>query len=236
MTGIEVPLEVAALLCAGCAAAGVWAGRVGAHRRLNPRSDVAAGALGTLTKPEVVTKAVDLATRRNVIRAAPQAVLHGRIDQIEALGTLWTSDTHAEVREHVAAVMRAGLRRGDRMAHGEGNAFTITLTGADERAAVRIADRLRHRLAQLRLPQLGNDGTLTASFGVAAERFGDDEDAIATRARRALDAAVAKGTDHVVPASETEEIMLLPAPAPSPTPASLAASQPEPATRTGSAA
>jgi GGDEF domain-containing protein len=213
MTGIEVPLEVAALLCAGCTVAGVWAGRVRAHRRLDPRRGVAAGPLGALQRPEVFAKPVDLAARRNAMRAASQAVLHGRIDRLETLGTDWNSDTHAEVREHVAAVMRAGLRRGDRMAHGEGNAFTITLTGADERTAVRIADRLRRRLAQLRLPQLGSAAPLTASFGVAAERFGDVDDAIATRARRALDAAMAAGTDHVVPASEIEEIMLLPSPA-----------------------
>ncbi len=212
MTGIEVPLEVAALLCAGCAAAGVWAGQVRAHRRLDPRRSAAPDPLAALKQPEVLAKAVDLATRRNAMRAASQAVLQGRIDQLDPR---WNSDTHAEVREHVAAVIRAGLRRGDRMAQGEGNAFTITLTGADERAAVRIADRLRRRLAQLRLPQLGSAAPLTASFGVAAERFGDGDDAIASRARRALEAAVAAGTDHVVPASEIEEIMLLPAPAPS---------------------
>lgn len=215
MTGIEVPLEVAALLCAGFAFAGAWAGRLRAYRRLDPRRGVAGGPLGSLHKPEVFSKAIDLAARRNAMRAASQAVLHGRIDQLHAFGTVWSSDTRAEVREHVAAVMRASLRRGDRMAHAEGNAFTITLSGADERAAVRIADRLRRRLGQLRMPQLGGESPLTASFGVAAEGFGDGAESIARRAARALDAALAKGADHVVPASEIEEIMLLPAPAPS---------------------
>jgi diguanylate cyclase (GGDEF)-like protein len=216
MTGIEVPLEVAALLCAGCAAAGAWLASTRAQLRLAPRPAAAADPLGALHKPEVFAKAVDLATRRNALRAASQAVLHGRIDQIQTFGPVWTSDTRAEVREHVAAVMRASLRRGDRMAQAEGDAFTITLSGADERAGVRIADRLRRRLGQLHLPQIGSAARLTASFGVAAEGYGDGDDSIARRARRALDAAVAKGADHVVPASEIEEIMLLPAPAPSP--------------------
>ncbi|MCM0001395.1 MAG: GGDEF domain-containing protein [Erythrobacter sp.] len=222
MTGIEVPLEVAALLCAGCAAAGAWAGRLRANRRLDPRSGAAGGPLVSLHKPEVLSQAIDLAARRNAMRAASQAVLHGRIDQLHALGPVWNNDTRAEVREHVAAVMRASLRRGDRMAHGEGDAFTITLAGADERAAVRIADRLRRRLGQLRLPQFGSEARLTASFGVAAEGFGDGDESIAGRAARALDAALAKGADHVVPASEIEEIMLLPAPAPSPASATVA--------------
>ena len=216
MTGIEVPLEVAALLCAGCAAAGAWVASMRANRRLDPRRSAAGSPLGSLHKPEVFSKAIDLAARRNAMRAASEAVLHGQIDQLHALGPVWSSDTHAEVREHVAAVMRASLRRGDRMAHVEGNAFTITLSGADERAAVRIADRLRRRLGQLRLPQLGSEARLTASFGVAAEGFGDGNDSIEGRAARALEAALAKGADHVVPASEIEEIMLLPAPAPSP--------------------
>jgi diguanylate cyclase (GGDEF)-like protein len=219
MTGIEVPLEVAALLCAGCVAAGAWLAGARANRQLDPRRAAASGPLGALHNPEVFSKAVDLAARRNAARAASHAVLHGRIDQIEMLGPIWTSDTHAEVREHVAAVMRASLRRGDRMAPTEGDAFTIILSGADERAGVRIADRLRRRLGQLRLPQVGSEAPLTASFGVAAaERFSDGADSIARRARRALDAAVAKGADHVVPASEIEEIMLLPAPSPSPSP------------------
>ena len=216
MTGIELPLEVAALLCAACAAAGAWFASTRVSRGRDPRRAAGGGPLGALHKPEVFSKAVDLATHRNAMRAASQAVLQGRIDQIEVLGPLWNSDTRAEVREHVAAVMRASLRRGDRMASGEGDAFTITLPGADERAAMRIADRLRRRLGQLRLTQVGSEAPLTASFGVAAERFGDGADSIARRARRALDAAVAKGADHVVPASEIEEIMLLPAPAPSP--------------------
>lgn len=216
MTGIEVPLEIVALLCAGCAAAGAWFASTRASRRLEPRRAADAGPLGAIHSSEVFSKAVDLAARRNAMRAASQAVLHGQIDQIEKLGPLWNSDTRAEVSAHVAAVMRASLRRGDRMAQAEGAGFTITLSGADERAAMRIADRLRRRLGQLDLPQVGGETPLTASFGVAAEGFGEGGDSIARRARRALDAAVAKGADHVVPASEIEEIMLLPAPAPSP--------------------
>ncbi|WP_017666117.1 GGDEF domain-containing protein [Porphyrobacter sp. AAP82] len=226
MTGIEVPLEVAAMLCAGCSAAGVLAGNLRAKRRLDPRRAKPSDPLRALHKPEVLAEAVDLAARRNALRDGSQAVLHGRIDQLGALGTVWNSDTHAEVRAHVAAVMRASLRRGDRMAQGGKDGFTITIAGADERAAVRIADRLRRRLAQLRLPQLGSEAHLTASFGVAAKRFGDADDAIMRRARRALDEAVAKGADHVVPASEVEEIMLLPAPAPSSAPSAAPAPGP----------
>lgn len=210
ITGINIPLELALLLCVGCGAAGVWAGQVRANRRLDPRRN----PLRELLRPAVLSQAIDLAARRDALREGSHAVLHGRIDQIAALRTVWNADTREQVHEHIAAVMRAGLRRGDRIAisaggSGEDN-FTILIPGADERAAVRIADRLRCSLAQLRLPQLGNEARLTASFGVAADRFGESSDGLDRRARRALDAADA---DHVVPASEIEEIILLPAPA-----------------------
>jgi diguanylate cyclase (GGDEF)-like protein len=216
MTGIEVPLEVAAMLCAGCAAVGLWTGRVRANSRSGPRPDGLAERLGELLKAEAQTNTIDLAVRRDSLRAGSRAVLQGRIDQLGAAAGTWNSDARNEVREHVAAVMRAGLRRDDRVALVAGDGFTISMPGLDERAAVRVADRLRRKLAQLRLPHLASEAQLTASIGVAAERFGDGNDTIARRAHSALDAAIAKGIDHVVPASEIEEIMLLPAPTPSP--------------------
>lgn len=203
MTGIAVPLEVAMVLCTGFAAAGVWAGRRRTIRRLDPRRI-----------PTVVVHRtaggdpIDLAARRNAARDGSHAVLHGRIDQLAERNAIWSQDT----REHVAAVMRASLRRGDRLAQTECGAFTIDITGADERAAARIAERLRRALGQLRLPQLGGDIRLTASFGVAAERHGETGDALARRARRAFDAAMAQGRDHVIAASEIEEVIMLPAP------------------------
>ncbi len=220
ITGIEVPLELTALLCAACAAAGTWGGRFRAKRRLDTRRD----PLRDLMKPDVLDDAVDLAIRRNALREGSHAMLHGRIDQLAALRATWNPDIRNQVQQHIAAVMRAGLRRGDRIAMGADGwgdeRFTILIPGADERAAVRIADRLRRSLAKLNLPQLGGAVRLTASFGVAADRFGENSEGLNQRARRALDAADA---DHVVPASEIEEVILLPAPASAPAPAVSAA-------------
>lgn len=216
ITGIEVPLELAALVCAVSIGAGIWAGQVRANRRLDPRRSPDPDPLATLIRSGTLTMhAVDLATQRNARRAGSQAVLHGGIDQFSSLAEVWNRETRSEVREHVAAVMRAGLRRDDRIVIEGNDRFTIHVAGADERAALRIADRLRGKLARLRLPQLGSEGRLTMSFGVAADRFGDTEQGLDHRARHAFQAAVSRGDDHVVPASEIEEILLLPAPAPS---------------------
>ncbi|RNJ61879.1 MAG: diguanylate cyclase [Porphyrobacter sp. IPPAS B-1204] len=221
--GMAVPLELAVALCAICAGLGSWAGQALARRRLDPRRPSHNNPLGDLLKPSVLAEAVDMAARRSSLRSGPHAVLHGRIDQFAALHPAWNAQTRDEVRAHIAAVMRAGLRRGDRIALAEsaaGGGFTILVPGADERAAVHIADRLRRALGQLRLPQIGSAAHLTASFGVAADRFGDNIDVIDQRARRALDSA---DCDHVVPASDIEEIMLLPAPTPTAAPAASAA-------------
>jgi len=215
MMGIEMPLEWAVLLSVMCAFMGVRAGQIRARRNPGLQLD----PMRELLHPTVLASAIDLAARRDARRQGSHAVMHGRIDQLSGRDRNWSADTRDQVREHVAAVMRAGLRRGDRMVLGAAehdlDGFTILIPGADERAAVRIANRLRELLTHLRMPQLGSNAHLTASFGVAANRFGETGAGLDDRAQCSLAAAVAKGRDHVVPASEIEEVLFLPAPAPS---------------------
>lgn len=214
-SGIELPLEVAVMLCGLFAMFGAWVG----HWRTSRRNDPRRNPLNDMLKPENLGPAIDLALHRNARRHASHAVLQGRIDQFADSRKGWSTDTHDQVRDHIAAVMRVGLRRDDRITMGagqmQGDGFTILIPGADERAAVHIANRLRRKLGDRHLPQFGDKVRLTASFGVAADHFGEDREGLGRRARRALDVAMAKGMDYVVPASEIEEIMLLPAPTPS---------------------
>jgi len=208
ITGINVPLELALVLCAVAMAAGAWAGGGSAIRRIDPRRIPMANQM----HPALHHPADDLASRRNAVRGGSQALLHGRVDQLVGLRSVLTADTREQVQGHVAAVMRAGLRRGDSFVVSEAEGFTITIPGADERTAARIADRLRSSLRQLRLPHLGGTGQVTASFGVAANQFGQTGETLVRRARQALEAALFQGEDHVITASEIEEIMLLPPP------------------------
>ncbi len=209
-TGVSVPLELAGVLCAGFALLGVWAGqalsRSALWRDTRP--------LRATIMPGAMAQAIGLATHRDAARAASQAVLRGRIEPLGAQPGSLDGDSLQQMHDHVAAVMRAGLRRGDRVALAEGDGFTIVLPGSDERSAVRIADRLRRKLARMPWPNLPAGAGFGARFGVAAGRNGQPIDNIAARARRALDAAWDHGNDHVVPASAIEEILLLPPPAP----------------------
>lgn len=208
MSGIAVPLEAAVAVWLAALGLGVFAGQAWAARRRPASADPLAG----LFTPGTFGAAAEGANRRLRGKIAGQAVLHGRIDQIAALRTGWDAPTREQVLGQIAGVMKAGIRRDDSFARIEGEGFTIIMPGADEHAAAGAAERLRRALAQLRLPQFGMDNPFTASFGVAAGRVDDSRDNLVARARAALEAAQRGGHDHVVSASEIEEVVFLPAP------------------------
>jgi hypothetical protein len=191
ITGWNVPLELVAVLCMLCGAIGALAGHMRAARRPVPRRNL----LADLMQPAHLDPVIDLAMRRDAMRETAQAVLQGKFAPETA---------HDGAHDQVASVLRAGLRRGDRVTHIAGDGFTIILPGADERAGARIAERLRGSLDQLKV---------RARFGVAAGPNSDGGDLLARRARRALDATQDRGGEHVVTASEFEEVLFLPPPA-----------------------
>ena len=208
ITGFEVPLEAAIAASLAALALGILAERSRFHRKL----DDAVNPLAGLFAPGVLESAAEEANRRLAGRMASQAVLRGRIDQIAMLRTGWDSAARDQVLGHIASVMKAGIRREDRFELIEGEGFTIVMPGADEQAAMGVAERLRRALAHMTLPQSGMHNHVTASFGVAAGRSGDCGETLVARARAALEAAQKAGSDHVVAASEIEEIKFLPAP------------------------
>lgn len=211
ITGIAVPLEAAMAASLAALVLGIYVGQ----ERVRRSRHAAANPLSGLFAPATLETAIDSANRRFSSRLAVQSVVRARIDQSASLRTVWDPQTREQVLGHIAAVMQAGVRRDDSFARIEGDGFTIVMPGADERAAVRVADRLRHALAQIRLPQFGGENPFTASFGVAAGQTYDSRDHLVARARAALEAAQKAGSDHVVAASQIEEVMFLPAPAPS---------------------
>ncbi|WP_158094098.1 GGDEF domain-containing protein [Erythrobacter tepidarius] len=124
------------------------------------------------------------ADRRFIRRIATQAVRHAQIDQIASLRPGRDAQTREEVLRRIAGgVIRAGIRREDSCARIEGDAFTIVIQGADERAAIGVAERLRRALARFRLPRPGTNNPFTTSFGVAAGRVNDSRDNLVSRAR-----------------------------------------------------
>jgi diguanylate cyclase (GGDEF)-like protein len=211
ITGIDIPLELALLL----ALAGIAVGALGGRRNAAPSPRPSADPLAALMRPAALGQAVDLAARRDAVRRQSHAVLRGRIGPLARLRAMWDPDDREDALDHVAAVMRAGLRRDDSIARLDGDGFTIIIPGADERAATRVAARLRRSLERLQIVLPGGEARLFASFGVAGDRSEISGDVLVRRAQQALEAAMRRGEDHIVAASEIEEVIYLPAPAPS---------------------
>ncbi len=203
--GLALPLFAAFVLCGLLAWAGFRLTRRPLRRR---RTDHRSDPLQELMRRENLGEAIDLVLYRDARRSASQAALVGRIDQFISAGPAW-SRARGQIRDHVAAAMRMSLRRDARIAmvagHAQGGGFAILIPGADERAAVRIAERLRQKVAQLQLPRFHGEASLTISFGVAAGSIAESCEEIEARARPALEIALALGPDNVVPASAIAE-------------------------------
>lgn len=210
VTGIAVPLEAAIGLWLAGLMLGIAAGRL---RGREPRGPAAKrDPLAGLFSSGMMSSAVQHANRRTASGMGRRAVLRGRIDQMAMLQTGWDPQTRQQMLDQIAAIMQAGLRSDDDFAALDNDGFTITMDGADEAAAKRVAARLRHALLQLRLPQLGGANPFTASFGVASGEIQDNGVTLVARARAALDAAQQTGADQVVAASEMEDVIFLPPP------------------------
>ena len=104
-----------------------------------------------------------------------------------------------DVLRAAGAGIAAGFREGDVVMRYGGEEFAVAVTGmAADRLPV-LAERVRERIAALRVPRAGG-GTLpvTASVGVTAWRAGATAAELIARADQALYAAKAAGRDRVV--------------------------------------
>lgn len=204
ITGIAVSLELAAALCLTFAAMGVWVGRHYTLQRLPAHVGLASCREQPSQKGSVVT----LAAVRSAVPEAPRAILLGRVSGMNPRAGAYDAKTVKQVSD----VMRASLRRHDRLTMRDSETFTLEIDGADESVAARIAQRLRDALARLRFPLGRGDAGLSARFGVAAAPHDVAGDVLIRRAREALNMALREGEEHIVKAGDIDEIRLLPPP------------------------
>jgi len=186
--------------------------------RSNNRAREAVDPLNGFFTPDRFEAEIE-ATERRISPFKPRgAVLHGQIDHLSQVRTLWGPDTRAHAVRQVAQVMRAGVRKSDMVVQTEGpegdGSFVILAHGASEDEATGIAKRLLKTIGRTKVPGMGEGMRLTASFGVAARRLGESDEEWRNRADMALAAARASGEDQIMTASEWEEVMMLPAPDP----------------------
>ncbi|MEQ8866760.1 MAG: GGDEF domain-containing protein [Thalassobaculum sp.] len=133
-------------------------------------------------------------------RHKPLSVLMLDVDHFKLV-----NDTHGHavgdlVLQHITEIMRSNVRNVDTVARLGGEEFVIVMPDTHETFAVRIADRLRQRIADT--PTVLPDGralTVTVSIGCAMREMLDDEtmEALMKRADMALYRAKGAGRNRV---------------------------------------
>jgi diguanylate cyclase (GGDEF)-like protein len=117
------------------------------------------------------------------------------LDHFKRINDLLGHAAGDAVLQDIAYTMRAALRAGDSIYRVGGEEILVVLPGADEEAAVEIAERLRHAVRRRRPVGVG----VTVSVGVAvSEDDRVDTDDLVARADAALYAAKAGGRDAVI--------------------------------------
>ncbi|WP_427312471.1 diguanylate cyclase [Cupriavidus sp. H39] len=101
------------------------------------------------------------------------------------------------VLTQVGRIIAAGIRRRDIAARLGGEEFVVLLPDTPHDAALQLAERLRQTLEQASIDVLPGMHNVTASFGVATLRPGEDLEALLMRADNALYAAKNNGRNCV---------------------------------------
>jgi len=98
----------------------------------------------------------------------------------------------------VSDIIRQGVRGTDILGRIGGEEFAIVLPHTRLDAARELAEKLRRRIAEWKLPYDGVQLAVTASIGVAERRDGEHLDALISRADGALYTAKREGRNRVV--------------------------------------
>ncbi|WP_265922264.1 GGDEF domain-containing protein [Cupriavidus nantongensis] len=101
------------------------------------------------------------------------------------------------VLAQVGRIIAAGIRRRDIAARLGGEEFVVLLPDTPHEAALQLAERLRETLEQTSMEALPGMRNVTASFGVATLRPGEDLEALLMRADNVLYAAKNNGRNCV---------------------------------------
>lgn len=121
------------------------------------------------------------------------------IDRFKAINDTYGHASGDSVLKAVAKAVQGGLRESDLFGRMGGEEFAIILPDADSKAAMAVAEKLRHAVLALKFPGSHPPIAVSASFGIAALDPGaDDLDALLLKADEALYEAKAVGRNTSV--------------------------------------
>lgn len=130
-------------------------------------------------------------------RGIPCSLVVCDLDHFKKINDTFGHPAGDEVIKAFAGVLKASLRPGDVAARYGGEEFVLLCANCDGATALRRAEQIRFRFAQIPHPSLGHK-TATASFGVTELQPGDTPESFFRRADRALMAAKVNGRNQVV--------------------------------------
>ncbi|WP_296202145.1 GGDEF domain-containing protein [uncultured Hyphomicrobium sp.] len=133
-------------------------------------------------------------------KKTPLSLIICDIDHFKRVNDAFGHQVGDEIIKMFSRVIESGVRDGDTVIRYGGEEFAIILPMADQDAAKTVAERVRRAFESKKLTIRETNqkvGQLTASFGVAQFRPGDDTEALVQRADAKLYDAKSAGRNRV---------------------------------------
>ena len=151
-------------------------------------------ALTGIPNRRQIERLLELELERTRRYDLPFSLIFFDLDDFKKLNDSFGHDVGDRALVDVTRLIMPHLRASDQFGRWGGEEFTILTTGTELESAQQLADRLRTAIEDHRF---GTDQHLSASFGIATYRPGDDGAALVKRADVALYRAKAQGKNRV---------------------------------------
>jgi diguanylate cyclase (GGDEF)-like protein len=152
---------------------------------------------GVLNRRSLLER-LDAAGQRAQARGLPISLLFIDLDHFKAINDSYGHLAGDACLRAIIAPIQSELRQSDVIGRYGGEEFIVILSSADSAAAQAIADRIRMRIAELRVDGFGEPIRLTCSIGIAAsDAHGVWGEALVARADAAVYAAKRAGRNQV---------------------------------------
>lgn len=153
-------------------------------------------------------EAMQEAVKHSNARKAPLSLIICDIDHFKRVNDTFGHPVGDEIIKAFVGIIASSVRETDSVARYGGEEFAIILPGTKQRAAKETAERIRRQFGSRQFSIRKTNqrvGQITASFGVAEHRPGDDVETLIQRADAKLYEAKARGRDRVEIFTNTRE-------------------------------
>jgi len=126
------------------------------------------------------------------------SVVLADLDNFKAINGQYGHDVGDEIIQMTGKLLNSELRDGDTVARWNGDQFMLLLPNASDETAVKIAGRLRVKIANLDMQAQGDQLSLSISMGVASVEKSVGLDDLISRAENGIYQAKHMGRDMVI--------------------------------------